>query len=128
VFTKFFQNYYLPTKFGYDKRRPHLSSLIAAGSIERREAVRLLAEPLYGEDELVGDREYICLKLKISQEEFNTLMKAPTRHYSEFSNWNRKCSALKRILDGGIKGNRSLNAHLLVRSLRIRRSDALPGA
>jgi aminotransferase len=33
LFTKFFQNYYLPTKFGYDKRRRHLSSLIAAGSL-----------------------------------------------------------------------------------------------
>ncbi len=32
LFTKFFQNYYLPTKFGYDKRRPHLSSLIASGA------------------------------------------------------------------------------------------------
>ena len=32
LFTRFFQNYWLPTKFGYDKRRPHLSSLIVSGS------------------------------------------------------------------------------------------------
>ncbi len=38
LFTKFFQNYYLPTKFGYDKRRPHLSTLIASGAITRERA------------------------------------------------------------------------------------------
>ena len=97
LFTKFFQNYYLPTKFGYDKRRPHLSTMIAAGSIERNEAVRLLADPLYDERELVRDREYICRKLGISQEDLQALMKVPIHHYSEFANWNRSYSALKRV-------------------------------
>ena len=97
VFTKFFQNYYLPTKFGYDKRRPHLSSLIAAGSLARSEAVKLLAESLYDENELVRDRQYICRKLRVSQEDFQALMEIPPRHYSEFANWNRRYSALKRM-------------------------------
>ena len=60
LFTKFFQNHYLPKKFGYDKRRPHLSSLVASGSITRDEAFQLLQEPLYDDDELRRDRQYIC--------------------------------------------------------------------
>ena len=67
LFTKFFQNYYLPTKFGYDKRRPHLSTLIASGAITRDQAIALLAEPLYDTDELRRDRQYICRKLRISE-------------------------------------------------------------
>lgn len=46
VFTKWFQNYYLPVKWGYDKRRPHLSSLIASGQMTRDKAVIALNEPL----------------------------------------------------------------------------------
>lgn len=96
IFTKFFQNYYLPTRFGYDKRRPHLSSLIAAGSLERSKAVELLAEPLYDEGDLIRDRAYICRKLRISDDELRMLMDVPRRHYSEFPNWDRRYQALKR--------------------------------
>jgi hypothetical protein len=46
IFTKFFQNYYLPTKFGYDKRRPHLSSMILSGQLSRSEALRELEKRL----------------------------------------------------------------------------------
>ena len=97
LFTKFFQNYYLPTKFGYDKRRPHLSSLIAAGELSREGAVKLLEEPLYEVDELARDREYICRKLKIDENEFRDLMNAPRHHFSEFANWNRRYAAFKRV-------------------------------
>jgi len=96
LFTRFFQNYYLPTRFGYDKRRPHLSTLIAAGSIGRDEAARLLAEPLYDKAELARDREYICRKLRIGQEELEAFMEAPVHQYSEFANWDRWHSVLKR--------------------------------
>ena len=42
IFTKFFQNHYLPMKFGYDKRRPHLSSLIVSGQMSRVQAMAAL--------------------------------------------------------------------------------------
>jgi len=86
LFTKFFQNYYLPTKFGYDKRRPHLSSLIAAGEIDRAEAILELEKPLYDATELLRDKEYLCRKLEIGTEEFDHLMSAPTHDYMEFRN------------------------------------------
>ena len=56
VFTKFFQNYWLPMKFGYDKRKPHLSSLIVANQMTREEALKELAKPLYDEKELKEDK------------------------------------------------------------------------
>jgi N-acetyl sugar amidotransferase len=46
IFTKFFQNYYLPTRFNYDKRRPHFSSMIASNMISRDFAIELLKQPL----------------------------------------------------------------------------------
>ncbi len=95
LFTKFFQNYYLPTKFGYDKRRPHLSSLIASGGITRERALELLDEPLYEEEELRRDRQYLCRKLRISDMEFEDLMGRPIHHYTDFANWDRKYARMK---------------------------------
>lgn len=88
-FTKFFQNYYLPNKFGYDKRRPHLSSMIVSKQITREEALRILDIPLYSEDELEMDITYFCKKLRISRQEFNDIMKQENRHYTSFPNWNK---------------------------------------
>jgi len=95
LFTKFFQNYYLPTKFGYDKRRPHLSSLVASGSITRDRALGLLQEPLYDCEELRRDRQYICRKLRISDAEFEDLMNRPIQHYTDFDNWDKHYARMK---------------------------------
>lgn len=97
IFTKFFQNFYLPEKFGYDKRRPHLSSLIASDLMSRERAVELLSETLYDEDELQRDKEYICRKLQISEPEFDELLSLPNRHHSEFKNWESRYLQIKRL-------------------------------
>ncbi len=95
LFTKFFQNYYLPTKFGYDKRRPHLSSLIASGGITRERALEFLDEPLYDDDELRRDRQYLCRKLRISDTEFDELMNRPIHQATDFDNWNKRYGRMK---------------------------------
>ena len=96
LFTKLFQNYYLPDKFGMDKRRPHFSSLIVSGQMSRGEALAKLEEPLYGPAELEIDITYFCKKLRITREEFDALMKAPIHHYSDFSNWDSRYKLLKQ--------------------------------
>lgn len=71
VFTKFFQGYYLPTKFGYDKRKAHLSSMILSGQISREQALKELEKLPYDPAEIDFQKEYISKKLGISIEEFN---------------------------------------------------------
>lgn len=95
LFTKFFQNYYLPTKFNIDKRRPHLSSLIASGGISRAQAMNLLEEPLYEPDELKRDLQYLCRKLRISVSDFEDLMLSPIHHYTDFDNWDKRYQRMK---------------------------------
>jgi len=97
IFTKLFQNYYLPAKFGYDKRRPHFSSMIVTGQMTREEALRKLQEPLYDPQELEGDIGYFCKKLKITRQQFEEFINAPSRHYSDFPNWDRRYQRLKNI-------------------------------
>jgi len=81
VFTKFYQAYILPEKFGIDKRKVHLSALIRNGEISREEAVAELNQPLYDPEELRRDKEYVLKKLSFDEQEFNALMKqAPVAH------------------------------------------------
>lgn len=89
VFTRFFQNHYLPERFGYDKRKPHLSSLVLSGQMTREAALAALEESLYDPQELAADIQYFCKKLRISRDEFDTLMRAPLRDATEFRNWNQ---------------------------------------
>lgn len=96
-FTKIFQNHYLPEKFGYDKRRPHLSSLIVSGQMSREEALERLEEPLYDPEELEIDLAYFCKKLRITRGQFEEFLKAPAHDYSDFANWNGRYRILKSV-------------------------------
>lgn len=96
-FTKFFQNYWLPQKFGYDKRKPHFSSMILSQQMTRKEAVQKLDEPLYDPQELEEDIRYFCKKLRISTEEFEYLMNVPCSNYRDFPNWDFRYKILKSL-------------------------------
>lgn len=95
VFTKLFQNYYLPARFGYDKRRPHLSSLIVSGQMTREEATEELAKLLYDPRELEIDIAYFCKKMRITRAQFDEFIAAPLRDYTEFPNWDKAYRRLK---------------------------------
>lgn len=96
VFTKWFQNHYLPVKFGMDKRRPHLSSLIVSGQMTRDAALAKLAEPLYDPAELEIDIAYLCKKLRISRAEFDGFMNVKIHKYTDFPNWDGLYDLVKR--------------------------------
>lgn len=90
-FTKFFQAYWLPQKFGFDKRKAHLSSLIVAGQMTREEAILELSKPLYSENELNDDKEYIAKKLGITLSEFESIMNQPNKVFTDYpSNYNKE--------------------------------------
>ncbi len=85
--TKFFQAYYLPYRFGYDKRKAHLSSLILSKQMTRGEAFERLKVPLYNDVDLKSDKIFIAKKLQISLVELDNLISLPLRHFSEFPNY-----------------------------------------
>lgn len=97
IFTKLFQNYYLPERFGYDKRRPHLSSLIVSGQMTREEAIAELEKPLYEPEELERDINYFCKKLRISRAEFDQYLKQPLRTHEDYKTWSGRYTVLKRL-------------------------------
>jgi N-acetyl sugar amidotransferase len=84
IFTKFYQNYILPVKFGIDKRKAHLSTLIASGQISKDEAVVELSKPIYEINQLKTDIEFVLKKLGLSQNEFDEYLQIPRREHIEF--------------------------------------------
>jgi N-acetyl sugar amidotransferase len=84
VFTRFYQGYILPKKFGFDKRKAHLSSLILSGQMTRDEALRELQQPTYDEDLQQQDKAYVAKKLGFSLEEFEGMLTQPNRMHEEF--------------------------------------------
>lgn len=96
-FTKFFQNHYLPVKFGIDKRMMHLSSMILSCQMTRKAAIAELAKELYDPAELADDMRYVAKKLGVSVEQLEALVNEPGHSYDEFSNWDLSYNCLKML-------------------------------
>ncbi|WP_420963294.1 N-acetyl sugar amidotransferase [Brucella sp. IR073] len=97
VFTKFYQAYILPRKFGVDKRRIHLSDLIMNGEVTREEALAELSRPLLEAQEAEELREYVCKKLGFSEAEFQEYMTAPPVSHFDFPSYAKLANSLVAI-------------------------------
>ncbi|ABK45582.1 ExsB family protein [Magnetococcus marinus MC-1] len=85
IFTRFYQGYILPTKFGVDKRKAHLSNLIFAGQLTKQAALKELESPPLSPRMVEEDRTFVIKKLGFSPEEFTQIMQTPPRPHSDFA-------------------------------------------
>ncbi len=85
-FTRFYEGYWLPKKFGFDKRRNQYSSLILTEQMKRDDALKKLSQPAYNPETIMHDFEYIASKLDISVEEFKQIMKGKNKTYKDYKN------------------------------------------
>jgi N-acetyl sugar amidotransferase len=89
VYTRFFQGYILPVKFGIDKRKAHLSTLICSGQITREQALDELTAPIYPAGLLEQDTRFVLKKLELSEAEFAAIMAAPPRTFWDYPSYRR---------------------------------------
>ncbi|PYE87290.1 N-acetyl sugar amidotransferase [Phyllobacterium leguminum] len=85
-FTRFFEGYWLPTRFGYDTRRVQYSSLILTGQMTREEALAKLASPAFDPATIDEEFEYIATKLGISVDELRKYHEMPLKTYRDYAN------------------------------------------
>lgn len=85
-FTRFFEDYWLPRRFGYEKRRAHFSSLIMTGQMTRDDALVRISRPEMDEHFLTQEFEYVAHKLGLEVTELQELFDAPKRTYRDFKN------------------------------------------
>lgn len=87
IYTRFYQGYILPQKFGFDKRRTHLSSLICSGEITRKEALKELEKPAYPLELQMDDKEYAIKKFNLTPDQFEQIMKAPLKTFWDYPSY-----------------------------------------
>ncbi len=86
IYTKFLQSYILPKKFGYDKRKIFLSSLILSqqGGMTRELALEELKKDPADPRELEQDREFVIKKFELTPDEFDALLGAPPKTFRDY--------------------------------------------
>lgn len=89
IFTRWYEGYYMPRKFGYDKRRCYYSSLILTGQMKRDEALKLIDENPYDEKQASEDQEYIAKKLGISDSEMDQIIAGENKTWRDYNNQAR---------------------------------------
>jgi N-acetyl sugar amidotransferase len=85
-FTKFYEGYWLPTRFGFDTRRVQYSSLILTDQMTRGEALEKLEKPAYDPAAIDEEFEYIATKLGISVEELRHYHTMPLKFFRDYKN------------------------------------------
>lgn len=96
VFTRFYQGYILPRKFGVDKRKAHFSSLICSGQMTREEALVEMSKPAYDEKQMEEDKEFVMKKLGFTSETFENYMKEPPQSHLDYASFiNRHYKIMK---------------------------------
>lgn len=101
LFTKFFQEIYLPERYGWYKRRDHISSLIVGGEMTRQDGLEEMERTYLSEELLNQELKYILDRLDISQEEWQSILTGPYRVADDYPTDKKLaeiCVKLKKLV------------------------------
>lgn len=85
-FTRFYEDYWMPRKFGFEKRRAHFSSLIMTGQMTRAAALERIARPELDEHALSREFEYVATKLDLSVDELQKIFEGENKTFRDYKN------------------------------------------
>ena len=85
-FTRFYEDYWLPKKFGFEKRRAHFSSLILTDQMTRDEALARISKPELDEQFLKQEFEYVANKLGLTVEELQQIFEGENKTWRDYKN------------------------------------------
>jgi N-acetyl sugar amidotransferase len=97
-FTRFYESYWLPERFGYDTRKVQYSSLIVTGQMTRAEALTRLATPAYDPATIDQEFDYVATKLGISSDELRGYFQAPKKTYRDYASQDRIFAVGARVM------------------------------
>jgi hypothetical protein len=97
VWTRWFQATYLRRRFGVEKRRAHLASLVLADQMTRAEALAELTAPEVSPDRSTIDTWYVAQKLGLSDAQLDAILDAPGRPHAAFATERTRLEPLRPI-------------------------------
>ena len=83
-FTRFFEDYWMPRKFGFQKRKAHFSSLILTGQMTREEALQRVSKPEMSEEFLQKEFEYVAHKLDLTLDELQKIFEGENKTFKDY--------------------------------------------
>jgi N-acetyl sugar amidotransferase len=87
IFTKFAIAYWLPEKFGIDKRIITLSAQVLSNEITREDGLYQLNQPSFNKDTIENDINYLIKKLKLRREDFDNAFNAENKFYYDYPSY-----------------------------------------
>ncbi|MET3454074.1 N-acetyl sugar amidotransferase [Pseudomonas kilonensis] len=98
IFTRFYQGYLLPEKFGVDKRKLHLATLVMSGQMSRDEALARLEESPYPSEEgLETDKKYFLKKMGWDESTLRAYLERPEKRHDEYPSDRALWDGMKKI-------------------------------
>ncbi|WP_432673089.1 N-acetyl sugar amidotransferase [Flavobacterium sp. SM2513] len=85
-FTRFFEDYWMPRKFGYEKRRAHFSSLILTGQMTREQALERISKPELDDLTLQKEFDYVAEKLDFTRDELQAIFEGENKTFNDYKN------------------------------------------
>ena len=85
-FTRFYEDFWLPRKFGFEKRRAHFSSLILTGQMTKDEALERISRPELDEKTIKNEFEYVAHKLDFTIDELQKIFEGPNKTFRDYKN------------------------------------------
>ena len=105
-FTRFFEGYWLPSRFGFDMRRVQLSSLILTNQLSRNEALSILEKPSFSDDMISQETKYVASKLDIPVSQLQYYHNQPLKFYYDYPNMHSFMALGEKIYSTILKGRR----------------------
>ncbi len=87
IFTRYIIGVWLPQKFGFDKRKVTLSAHVRSGEYTQAQALEMLSHLPYSQKQMDDDREYVCKKLGVTEEEFKRIWEQPNKKFTDYPSY-----------------------------------------
>jgi N-acetyl sugar amidotransferase len=99
IYTRFYQAYLLPRKFDIDKRKAHYSNLVLSDQMTREQALVAMQEPVYPENLLIEDRNYVTKKLGLKPAELDAIVASPNKTFEDYKTSHGLLETAKRVVN-----------------------------
>ncbi|MEN8170714.1 MAG: N-acetyl sugar amidotransferase [Pseudomonadota bacterium] len=85
-FTRFYEDYWLPKKFGFEKRRAHFSSLVMTGQMTREDAINRISRPEMDDKFIKNEFEFVANKLGITVDQLQEIFDGENKTFRDYRN------------------------------------------
>ena len=85
-FTRFYEDYWMPRKFGFEKRRAHFSSLIMTGQLTREAALDRISRPEMDDHFIKQEFEFVANKLDMTVDELQAIFEGENKTFHDYPN------------------------------------------